>query len=98
MVGDAYPHPPRGRSHDARTRGLINEEMPFNKSIALQRLTGRQLRKGLAGCNRLAGAKHGAALPAVAGGCWWLPLVGYGGLWLVMFFFFCGWLWLVVVR
>ncbi|CAL1147775.1 unnamed protein product [Cladocopium goreaui] len=26
---------------------MINEEMPFNKSIALQKLTGHQLRKGL---------------------------------------------------
>jgi hypothetical protein len=29
-----------------RTRAMINEEMPFNKSIALQKLTGHQLRKG----------------------------------------------------
>lgn len=31
----------------ALTRAMINEEMPFNKSIALQKLTGHQLRKGL---------------------------------------------------
>lgn len=29
-----------------RTRAQINEEMPFNKHIALQRLSGSQLRKG----------------------------------------------------
>eukprot|EP00913_Durusdinium_trenchii_P013956 g13104.t1 len=30
-----------------RTRSQINEEMPFNKRIALQRLSGQQLRRGL---------------------------------------------------